>query len=425
MSHQSSSSSKRAFIFFLFIFLVPSVLKSQWVQQVSGTDENLFAVYFFNNSTGFLGSNIYPNPPLIGGEIIRTSNGGDNWQRVLLDTNFRVKGFYFFDQNTGFAVGGSYTSTGYIYKTTNGGFNWINVTPPNLTTHLFNINFLNNSTGYAGGIYGVVKTMDGGVSWSRVLTVTINWLSWGKIFFNNVNTGFFTSDSGRVFKTTNGGAVWTVSSLTPSAFRDIKFTDSNTGYIVGDNGVIFKTTNQGASWNLLNSGVSQNLFSVFFSNLNTGYVTAEQTVLKTTNAGNSWFTVFNLGADSLLSTFFIDASTGYICGDQGRVYKTTTGGVIGIPPISTEVPKNFLLYQNFPNPFNPTTSIRFAIPKESFVKLAVYDMLGKKIQTLVSESLIPATYEVKWNAEGFSSGIYFYKIQAGDYTDVKKMSVIK
>lgn len=89
------------------------------------------------------------------------------------------------------------------------------------------------------------------------------------------------------------------------------------------------------------------------------------------------------------------------------------------------MPKDFLLYQNFPNPFNPSTSIRFAIPNESFVKLSVYDMLGREIETLVGENLSPAIYEVKWNADRFSSGIYFYRIQAGDYTDVKKMSVIK
>ena len=425
MSHPALSSLKRGLLFFLFIIFISVGTYSQWTQQVSGTQENLHTVYFINNSVGFLGSNIF-TPPLIGGEIIRTSNGGDNWQRVLLDTNFRVEGFYFFDQNTGFAVGGSYSMVGYIYKTINGGLNWSNATPPNLTTHLFNIMFLNSITGYAGGSYGVVKTTDGGTNWTRVLTVTIYGIvSWGKIYFNDVNTGFFASDSGRVFKTINGGSVWTVSSLTSAAFRDIKFTDNNTGYIVGDNGVIFKTTNQGASWNLSNSGLSQNLFSVFFTDLNTGYITAEQTVLKTTNAGSNWFSVFSFGADSLFSSYFINANTGYTCGDEGRVYKTTTGGVIGIPPISTEVPKDFSLFQNYPNPFNPTTSIRFGIANESFVKLAVYDMLGREIEILVNENLSPATYEVKWNADKFSSGIYFYRIQADDYNDVKKMSVIK
>jgi len=424
MSHPALSSLKRGLLFFLFIFLVSTSIQAQWTQQVSGTEENLHTVYFINNSVGFLGSNIF-TPPLIGGEIIRTSNGGDNWQRVLLDTNFRVKGFYFFDQNTGFAVGGSYSTQGYIYKTVNSGLNWSNATPPNLTTHLFNIMFLNNNTGYAGGTYGVIKTTNGGNNWTRVLTASNFSLAWAKIFFNDVNTGFFASDSGRVFKTINGGGVWTVSSLTTAAFRDIKFTDNNTGYIVGDNGVIFKTTNQGASWNLSNSGLSQNLFSVFFTDLNTGYITAEQTVLKTTNAGSNWFSVFSFGADSLFSSYFINANTGYTCGDEGRVYKTTTGGVIGIPPISTEVPKDFSLFQNYPNPFNPTTSIRFGIAKESFVKLAVYDMLGREVETLVNENLSPATYEVRWNADRFASGIYFYKILAGNYTDVKKMSVIK
>jgi hypothetical protein len=280
-------------------------------------------------------------------------------------------------------------------------------------------------TGFAGGFNGVIKTTAGGNSWYNILTIENQNSSWGKTYFIDANTGFFTINLGDVYKTTDGGTAWVSTNIASVSFRDIKFTSISTGYIVGDNGALFKTTDQGANWNILNSQTSQNLFSVFFTDFNTGYITAEHTVLKTTSAGGVWFPVFNLQADSLLGSFFLNANTGYVCGDEGRIYKTTTGGLIGIPPISTEVPREFMLYQNYPNPFNPTTNIRFALPKAAFVKLAVYDMLGREVQTLVNENLSPATYEIKWDASQHSSGIYFYRIQTGDYTDVKKMSLIK
>jgi hypothetical protein len=83
------------------------------------------------------------------------------------------------------------------------------------------------------------------------------------------------------------------------------------------------------------------------------------------------------------------------------------------------------LYQNFPNPFNPITSIRFAIPKSAFVRLSVFDILGREVVVLVNENLKPATYEVKWNAGNYSSGIYFYRLTTDVFQQVKKMSVIK
>jgi uncharacterized delta-60 repeat protein len=98
---------------------------------------------------------------------------------------------------------------------------------------------------------------------------------------------------------------------------------------------------------------------------------------------------------------------------------------IGIKPISTEIPNAYKLLQNYPNPFNPTTKIRFAIPKSSFAILVVYDALGRETETLVNEQLNAGTYEVDWNAGKFSSGVYYYKIQTTDFSQTKKMILIK
>ncbi|MBL7127518.1 MAG: T9SS type A sorting domain-containing protein [Ignavibacteria bacterium] len=89
------------------------------------------------------------------------------------------------------------------------------------------------------------------------------------------------------------------------------------------------------------------------------------------------------------------------------------------------IPEKFNLHQNYPNPFNPATNIKFDIPKASYVKLTIYNILGKEITTLVNEKLNIGSYEVNWNGMDYPSGVYFYKMVADDYVNVKKMVLLK
>ncbi len=98
---------------------------------------------------------------------------------------------------------------------------------------------------------------------------------------------------------------------------------------------------------------------------------------------------------------------------------------VGIQTISTEVPKVFSLSQNYPNPFNPVTRIQFAVPKNEMVSIKVYDLLGKEVAVLVNEQKSAGTYEVDFNASLLSSGVYFYRMQSGYFSDIKRMVVIK
>ena len=98
---------------------------------------------------------------------------------------------------------------------------------------------------------------------------------------------------------------------------------------------------------------------------------------------------------------------------------------IGIRPLSNTIVTKYLLLQNYPNPFNPSTKIDFQVPKSSNVKITVYDILGREVATLVNEKLSAGKYEVQWNALKFASGVYFYRIEAGQYTNVKKMVILK
>jgi plastocyanin len=96
-----------------------------------------------------------------------------------------------------------------------------------------------------------------------------------------------------------------------------------------------------------------------------------------------------------------------------------------IEPIGTSVPGAYNLKQNFPNPFNPTTNIRFDLPENSNVKLIVYDILGQQQAVLVNSKLNAGSYNVDWNASAYPSGIYFYSLTTNDYKAVKKMILAK
>jgi subtilisin-like proprotein convertase family protein len=101
------------------------------------------------------------------------------------------------------------------------------------------------------------------------------------------------------------------------------------------------------------------------------------------------------------------------------------GAVTSIDPVSGNVPDRFNLYQNYPNPFNPATTIKFDLAKNSDVKIRIYDILGREVRTLVNEFKPAGTYELKFDASSIASGTYFYKIEAGDFVDIKKMVLVK
>jgi len=138
-----------------------------------------------------------------------------------------------------------------------------------------------------------------------------------------------------------------------------------------------------------------------------------------------------------------DFGAGVVTGDSQNVFVTgsaifspaSTASIrtlryaselIGIKPISTEIPVSFTVHQNYPNPFNPETSIRFDIPAPSSVNLIVYDVSGRVVEVIASNlNLLAGKYEAIWNADNYASGIYFYRIQAGSFTDTKKMILVK
>jgi hypothetical protein len=112
----------------------------------------------------------------------------------------------------------------------------------------------------------------------------------------------------------------------------------------------------------------------------------------------------------------------------GPLAKILTNILIGIKQAGSKIPNGFALYQNYPNPFNPSTRIKFDIPSnygKSSVKIIIYDLLGKETEVLLDKEMQPGSYEIEWNASGYSSGVYFYKINSGEYSETRKMILLK
>jgi len=107
----------------------------------------------------------------------------------------------------------------------------------------------------------------------------------------------------------------------------------------------------------------------------------------------------------------------------GQQSQTIVSGIVQINPPA--IPNSPVLYQSYPNPFNPTAHIVYSIPKTALVKLIVYNILGQKVKTLFYGEEGPGKYSVIFNGDQLASGVYFYRLQAGNYTDVKKMLLLK
>nr|HMT11455.1 YCF48-related protein [Ignavibacteria bacterium] len=216
--------------------------------------------------------------------------------------------------------------------------------------HFYNMQFVSPSIVFLGAFDGVYKSMDAGVNWLKVVNAVDappGNFSWRKIFFTDANTGFYASDSGIIRKTSNSGLNWSVAHVRSDlVVRDITFVNSATGFISGEAGILLRTTNTGDTWNEMPLGTNAILYSVKFPNQFIGFIAAEGKVFKTYNSGANWQEVFDQNSDSLIGAYFLNPDIGYVAGKHGKVYKTITGGVIGVNNISGEIPKEFVLSQN-------------------------------------------------------------------------------
>lgn len=280
-----------------------------------------------------------------------------------------------------------------VRKSTNLGASWSTLTPvTNVTTSLMNIlqqcRLVNNK------IYTV---------WERNLN-TSSKLSDG-IFFSE-STNFGTSWSAPV-DITDTDTLYNASTNFPEAMHpSFTVTPGGTLYAVWSDSRLGHAPTYDSS-----------KFNVYISRSTNGGISWSQNML--VNGPSNYSRVFNgYPAVSVKST----GGTDTVLVSWNKLRDVST---IGITQISTEIPKGYFISQNYPNPFNPSTNIKLGISKLSDVKLVVYDISGRQIEVLFNGTLNAGEYKVIWNSGNISSGVYFYKLITDEFTETKKMLLIK
>lgn len=258
---------------------------------------------------------------------------------------------------------------------------------------------------------------------------------------------------GGVFRSTDKGSTWTqmpfISPLQAGPVLSVDPRDANVvyaailGYDTTQQGGIFKSTDGGVTWIEKNNGLRKQDREVFTITINPrnpddifiGTGSSDSTVkwiFRTNDGGEHWFE-FSDGFPHVgggVQTIAIDTLNNRMY--AGVISWIDTQGIYildslttGVNPVEHELPKQFFLVQNYPNPFNPTTSIGYSLSATQFVSLKVYDLLGREVAALLDGRKTPGTYEVQWNAEGYPSGVYFYRLQAGNFIQTKRMILIR
>jgi photosystem II stability/assembly factor-like uncharacterized protein len=259
-------------------------------------------------------------------------------------------------------------------------------------------------------------------------SIPISWLI--SVEFINASDGWIAgmkNGASTIFKSTNGGLDWSYQTFAlSSTLHKICFVDEYIGWFCGEGGVIFHTTDGGVNWIWQSSGTSGHLYSIHFVDQNFGWaVGTAGLIIRTTNGGLNWQNQSVQPNYYLESVYFVNENVGWTVGNNGVILKTIDGGGPTFLNNESEMPNEFLLFQNYPNPFNPATTIAYQIPDRGFVTLKVYDILGREVATLVNEEKPAGSYEVQFTANGLASGIYFYKLSANEYSETKKMILLK
>ncbi|HMQ80782.1 MAG TPA: T9SS type A sorting domain-containing protein [Ignavibacteria bacterium] len=401
---------------------------TQWVQQTVPVSKPITGIKFINSNTGWACTENSGSPNRA--YILYTSNGGINWSIQDSVNNATYGAIRVINANTIYCGGYDFSSnSANLKKTTNGGINWLLIpTPTNMA--IGDMQFLNEDSGWTtvGNVGADVRTTtNGGLNW----IVRTNGIAaqTQKIFFLNYSTGFCGANF-FLYKTTNAGLNWFSFYSPPNEVFSIYFLNENTGWLGLNNNRIHYTSNAGANWTsqqvpLVNS---QPVMDMYFLNDMTGWAGRNTNIYLTTNGGNNWGYQIVTNGTSRLS--FIDASTGW-GGNFGISKTTNNGGTIfysGFEPNGTSLPNTYKLYQNYPNPFNPNTTIIVDIPRSSHVDFIIFDILGKILHH-ESEELNAGSYEFKWDAAKYSSGIYLYKLTSISgkeiYSETKKMMLVK
>jgi len=427
--------NKNIICFLLFLTLNFSLLTfnsfGQWVQQsVPVTSGIFFDMKFVNANTGFIAHS--------SSKLFRTTNAGYNWDVSIY---YRITSVCTIDSEKVYAVGNDATSS-YLYKSSNRGLIWDSISSP--VDSYTALHFFNRDTGVISGGNTfdnfIWRTTDGGQT--KQLVSTYGGAATGKFFFlkDKVNGEYYGwmyyPINSLIYRTTNSGLNWSQLPSYSEYINSIFFVNKDTGWSTPyyERSYVYFTSNGGLNWVTKTMAYNSQNYDICFINPNTGWISflSYQKIYKTTDRGVNWGTQLVSGNSSGLLSF-TDSITGWAQTSLNTISHTTNGG----GPITSAIPNNnfiaadYKLYQNFPNPFNPSTSIKYYLKSKTFVELKIYDISGKEVVNLVSKEQGTGDYEKSIDFTGKTSGIYFYRIIVRDnslntlFSETKRMIFLK
>jgi photosystem II stability/assembly factor-like uncharacterized protein len=401
-----------------------------WVRVPSPTTKWLYRCVFPDSQNGWVVGD--------SGVIIHTSNGGTSWVLQNSTLNYFIEDVFFLNIHTGWAIANDFFYTGTtILKTTNSGENWTANRYPDTSKVIYTVYYLDSLNGYLGGYSGLLlKTSDGGNSWAQqfIDSNIISYFPIEKFAFYNYRLGFACGGiidiSGVIWTSTNYGARWKAFSAAPEPLYYIMWKDSITAYSCGGDyeygGSFLRTYNGGDTWDYLPMNIFGIAQKLAFRTKKEIWVPMgfSQRWAVSRDTGNSWVELLAPDTSSVYDTEFLDSLSGWTFGANGAIYRFNSD-LIGINPQGQNLPYTNKLEQNYPNPFNPSTKIKFTLAKHTRVRITLYDALGRRVKVLLDDIREPGEYTLHFNGSGLSSGIYFYKLDAGSFTETHKMVLLK
>jgi hypothetical protein len=387
--------------------------------------------------------------------------------------------------NTLFAGVMNTTFAGRILKSTDNGMNWDSVNTGFILSGVFDVAVKGNTICFGTYERGLIYSTDTGITWQQNYVNGVNGngifnvgMS-GNIIFTRSNT-FIAPIYTMFHYSSNNGVSWNPLYLTPVEFVPNYFYDLDSLLIVGSQKGIVMSTNHGLNWTMpANLGLPlfpdgrKYIYSLYTNN-GTIYGGSIHGYAYSTDMGNNWINT-DMGFSDFCSFTDFKQANGFVFGSVSNpsgltnagVYKSVNNGTNWIPinsglpsnpsvvsllisndllfagtdfdgifkiPLSTVttlsgmengIIKDYSLEQNYPNPFNPSTKISFSVPASGFVSLKVFDVLGKEAYTIVNEVKSAGNYTADFNASNLSSGIYFYKLESGNFSKTMRMILIK
>lgn len=409
---------KGVFLFFLTLAALSHVNSQTWVQTLNG-------VSMWSMCSDVQG-NVYAGASGTVKSIYKTTNGGQNWLTILSGGASNFLGLAVDSLGNIFAA----NSSNGVMKSTDGGNNWINI-----PTSVFNgktcqtVCCGRNGTVIVGTVTGgTFRSTDYGVTFTdtSIITSSVVLLVKDRYNPNKVYAGASaTSGITGFFISTNSGISFNGPFASNNCWGLVQKSPLELYYATTATGYPFsKSTDGGYNWT--NPGVQPGAMRGAALDLAGNiYISGNGGVFKSTNNG---VTFNSTGMTSSANLSVCVGNKIYVAASgtsTGGVWIGTDTTISAINPVNTGIPEYYSLEQNYPNPFNPETSIDFAVKKTGLVNISVYSVTGRLETVLVNSYLNAGTYEVEWNAGTYSSGIYYCLMKADGFTSARKMVLVK